>query len=213
MPVNSGFHEVQFPTSISIGSSGGPRRSTEIVTLGSGREQRNQRWADSLRRFDAGYGVKDLNHLHEMIAFYEARRGPLYGFRYRDPLDWKSCLPLANISEGDQVIGTGDGVQTVFQLIKAYGDGDLAYSRHIRKPVSGSVVIAIDTVLQSASSFAVDATQGTVGFLTSPASGSQITAGFAFDVPVRFESDEMTVNLAAFTAGDIPSIPLVEIAL
>ena len=85
MTLSPAFHEVRFPVDISLGSSGGPERSTEIVTLGSGHEQRNQRWSLSRRKFDAGYGVKGLDALHDVIAFFEARRGPLFGFRFRDP--------------------------------------------------------------------------------------------------------------------------------
>ncbi len=80
------FHEIQFPTAIAFHSTGGPARKTEIVTLGSGYEERNAVWANSRRRYDVGYGVKTLDDLHAVIAFFEARMGrllrlPLQGFR------------------------------------------------------------------------------------------------------------------------------------
>ena len=59
----AGFHEILFPLDIALKSAGGPERKTEIVALGSGREERNARWAHSRRRYDAGYGVKTLDAL------------------------------------------------------------------------------------------------------------------------------------------------------
>ena len=216
MPQLTDFHEVRFPTDIAFGSSGGPERSTEIITLGSGREKRNQRWAQSRRRYDAGYGVKDLDQLHNVISFYEARRGPLYGFRFRDPLDWKSCGPLSTATMLDQTVGIGDGSMTEFQLVKNYGEGENPFQREIQKPESGSVSVAVEGNERfEGTDFTVDLATGIVSFLPSsiPASGEQITAGFHFDGPVRFANDQLTISLAAFSAGDIPSIPLMEIRL
>ena len=213
MPVPADFHDVRFPTNISFGSSGGPQRRTEIVTIGSGREHRNQRWANSRRRYDAGYGVKDLDTLHEVVAFFEARRGSLHGFRFRDPLDWKSRSPLGETDAQDQKIGEGDGVATKFQLIKSYGEGEAAYNRRIELPVEGTIALAIDGSVVPQNGYSLDAGNGEITFEASniPSAGASITAGFEFDVPVRFASDELTVSLAAFIAGDMPSIPLVEI--
>lgn len=88
----SGFHEVLFPLDIALKSAGGPERRTEIVSFGSGREERNARWAHSRRRFDAGYGTRTLEQLRAAVAFFEERRGRLYGFRWRDRLDQTSGL-------------------------------------------------------------------------------------------------------------------------
>ncbi|HWP16021.1 MAG TPA: DUF2460 domain-containing protein, partial [Xanthobacteraceae bacterium] len=109
-----GFHEILFPLDIALKSAGGPERKTEIVALGSGREERNARWAHSRRRYDAGYGVKTLDALSQVVTFFEERRGQLYGFRWRDRLDHSSAAPGASVTPLDQAIGTGDGVQTEF---------------------------------------------------------------------------------------------------
>jgi len=212
MAEQSGFHDVRFPTDISIGSSGGPQRSTEIITLGSGREQRNQRWSQSRRRYDAGYGVKGLDLLQEVVAFYEARRGPLFGFRFRDPLDWKSCALSQTPGLNDVMIAKGDGVSTSFQLLKNYGEADAAYARTITKPVKDSVIIAVSGQLAVETvDYQVDYVTGLITFTSPVDADAAISAGFEFDVPVRFESDDFTVNLAAFTAGEVPSIPLIEV--
>jgi len=209
------FHEVLFPLDIALKSSGGPERRTDIVTLGSGREERNARWAHSRRRYDAGYGVKTHQALSQAIEFFEERRGRLHGFRWRDRLDHASGAPGASVSAIDQAIGTGDGVTASFSLVKTYGAAHAPYQRRIEKPVAGSVKVAVAGVEKAGSAFSVDAATGIVTFLAGhvPASGQAVTAGFLFDVPVRFDTDYLEVDLSAFAAGAIPKIPLVEIRL
>ena len=208
------FHEVLFPLDIALKSAGGPERRTDIVTFGSGREERNARWAHSRRRFDAGYGVKTFDALQQVVAFFEERRGQLYGFRWRDRLDHSSAAPAANISPLDQALGTGDGARATFQLTKTYGSTYAPYTRSISKPVPGSVRVAVaGSEVVSGSAFTCDSITGVVTFLPGhiPASGAAVTAGFLFDVPVRFDTDYLEVDLSAFAAGAIPKIPLVEI--
>jgi uncharacterized protein (TIGR02217 family) len=208
------FHEISFPLAIALGSQGGPARRTEIVTLGSGREHRNARWAHARRRYDAGSGVADVDALHQALVFFEERRGRLYGFRWRDRADWKSCAPSQTPQPTDQRIGTGDGARAVFQLVKTYGADHAPYERPIRKPVAGSVRVAVDGVEQAdTADFTVDATTGEATFAPSaiPGEGAVVTAGYLFDTPVRFEADDIAIDFAAFEAGALPKIPLVEI--
>jgi uncharacterized protein (TIGR02217 family) len=202
------FHEIRFPFAVAIGAVGGPQRRTEIVTLVSGREERNSPWADSVRRWDAGPGVKSLDDLHALIAFFEARRGRLHGFRFRDPIDNRSCTPSLVPDALDQVIGTGDGVATAFQLVKRYASGAQSWTRTIHKPVEGTVAVAVDGV---EAGIAVDHATGLVSFAAAPAEGAAITAGFAFDCPVRFDTDRLDIALDAIGAGAAPSVPLVEL--
>ena len=206
------FHEIQFPTSIAFHSSGGPERKTEIVTLGSGFEERNAVWANSRRRYDVGYGVKTLDDLHAVIAFYEARAGRLTGFRFRDFADFKSCAPGASVSPLDQAIGTGNGTTTQFQLAKTYTSGPSNWVRTIRKPVAGTVRVAVAGVEQT-SGITIDNTSGLITFDSAPAAAAAITAGFEFDTPVRFDTDQLSINLSSFAAGEIPAIPLIEILI
>src|SRR4051812_658090 len=203
------FHEILFPLDIALKSAGGPERKTDIVALGSGREERNARWAHSRRRYDAGYGVKTFEALSEVVAFFEERRGMLYGFRWRDRLDHSSSTDA--VTPADQVIGPGDGTTAAFQLVKNYGSIYAPYQRPIGKPVTGSVRVAVNGV--ESTDFTLDAAAGIVTFLAGhiPAVGAAITAGFLFDVPVRFDTDYLEVDLSAFAAGAIPKIPLVEI--
>jgi uncharacterized protein (TIGR02217 family) len=208
------FHETRFPTAISRAAHGGPERRTDVIVLGSGAEERNARWADSRRSYNAGYGVKSLDDLHAVIAFFEERRGRLHGFRWRDPTDWKSCAPEDIPSAVDQPIGTGDGTTAAFQLTKTYGASFNPWTRAITKPVAGTVVIAVDAVVQTpGTAFTVDTATGLVAFQPGhvPAADAAITAGFEFDVPVRFDTDKLEINLQGFRHGAIPSIPIVEI--
>ncbi len=216
MPALVGFHEVRFPTAVALGAGGGPERRTEIVTLGSGREERNSRWADSRRRYNAGYGVRSLDDLHAVIAFFEERRGRLYGFRWLDRADFRSGPPSAAPTAADQALGTGDGETAIFQLVKVYGALHAPYARTIAKPVAGSVRVAVDGVeLAETEDWSCDPATGLVTFEAGaiPAEDAAVTAGFAFDVPVRFDTDRLEIDLAAFEAGEIPAIPLVEIRL
>lgn len=206
------FHEVQFPTGISKGSSGGPMRMTDVVTLRSGYEQRNTIWADSRRRYDAGLGLQNLKDLYLVLEFFEARRGRLHGFRWKDWADYKSLDPITATSATDVALGTGDASTTTFQLRKVYTDAGGSYTRTIKKPVSGTVKVAVNSAVQTEGvDFTVDTTTGIITFTTAPGSGLAVTAGFEFDVPVRFNMDEISVNVEQFNAGAIPAIDIVEI--
>jgi uncharacterized protein (TIGR02217 family) len=210
------FHEIQFPTAISFGATGGPERRTDVVVLGSSHEERNQRWADSRRRYEAGYGLKSLDDLDAVIAFFEERRGRLHGFRWKDHIDFKSCAPTDEPAATDQSIGTGDGATADFQLTKLYGSSYAPWTREIRKPVSGSLIVAVDSLVQGeGTDFTVNATTGIISFETGsiPGPGAIITAGFEFDVPVRFDTDRLEISLDGFRHGSIPNIPVVEIRI
>jgi len=205
------FHEVQFPLRLALGTSGGPYRRTDIVSLSNGRENRNRRWKDARRHYDAGSGIRSVSDLYELLAFFEARAGQLYGFRFTDPVDFQSCGPHATVSSDDQPLGIGNGSRTAFQLVKVYGDTGGATERVIAKPQADSVTVQIDGVAMSPDDFSVDHATGIVTFDSAPINGAVIRAGFRFDVPVRFDADRIEINLDAFQAGRIPSIPLVEI--
>jgi uncharacterized protein (TIGR02217 family) len=205
------FDDIRFPPAISRGSSGGPERRTEIVTTASGREERNSRWADSRRRYNAGFGVKSLGDIHAVVAFFEERRGRLHAFRWKDHADFKSCPPASAISPTDQILGSGDGATAGFQLVKNYGSGLRNYARAITKPVAGSVVAAVNGA--ATADFTVNTATGVITFAAAPPLGHTVTAGFEFDVPARFDTDQLSINLAHFGAGDIPEIPVVEVRI
>lgn len=207
-----GFHEIRFPANLSFGSVGGPERRTEIVTLANGFEERNTPWAHSRRRYDAGVSLRSLDDVEALIAFFEARRGQLFGFRWKDWSDFKSCLPSKNPSPLDQLIGHGDGDRVAFSLSKTYRSGEETYTRPVVKPVPGTVLVAIagDPKVESIE-FTVDTNTGAIVFPTPPDPGVEITAGFEFDVPVRFDTDRIQTSVASFKAGDVPNVPVVEL--
>lgn len=189
------FHEVRLPARLAFGSTGGVERRTEIVTLASGHERRSTPWMHGRRRWLIGGGVRSLEDLAELTAFFEARRGRLYGFRFRDFADWKAT---------DETIGVGDGTRTVFPLSKGYGD----YRREITKPVAGTVVVRVAGAVAPAT---VDAASGAVTLGAAPAIGAAVTSSFEFDTPVRFDSDRLDVTLESFEAGRVVATPLVEV--
>ena len=209
-----GFHEIRFPANLSFGSLGGPERRTEIVTLANGFEERNTPWAHSRRRYDAGVGLRSLDDVEALIAFFEARRGQMHGFRWKDWADCRSCQASRAISAFDQGLGTGNGNRVEFGLVKTYRSGGQSYVRPIAKPVLGSVLVAVDRDIKvEGHEFTVDATTGLILFETAPPKGAEVSAGFEFDVPVRFDTDRIQTSLASFQAGDVPSVPVVEVRI
>jgi len=206
------FHEIRFPTNLSFGSVGGPERRTDVVTLANGFEERNTPWAHSRRRYDAGVGLRALDDIETLIAFFEARRGQLHGFRWKDWSDFKGGAPSRPLHFRDNVIGLGDGVTKEFQLAKIYRSGEETYARPITKPVAGSVVAGFDEAeLVAGVHFEVDETTGLIRFMDAPDEGVEVAASFEFDVPVRFDTDRIQTSMANFQAGEAPDVPVVEI--
>ena len=204
------FHPIRFPLDVALGARGGPERATDIVTLSSGREERNSRWAQSRRRYNAGYGVKSRADMQAVLAFFEERRGRFHSFLWRDGLDHSSNGGDGGPGATDQVLGAGDASKTTFQLVKKYGASFDPYFRPITKPVAGTVRVAVGGS-EVMSGFAVDTLAGTVTFTVPPADGAAVTAGFLFDVPVRFDIDRLDIELTSFDATDAPAIPLIEV--
>ncbi|WP_312065670.1 DUF2460 domain-containing protein [Brevundimonas sp.] len=199
------FHEVRLPARLAFGSTGGVERRTEITTLGSGFERRSTPWTEGRRRYLIGAGLRSLDDMAALTAFFEARRGRLYGFRFRDFADFKSCAPGEAVAATDRRIGTGDGARRMFRLGKTYGD----HVRRIAKPVEGSARVAVNGVETTA--FALDHLTGEVTLATPPISGAVVTAGFVFDTPVRFDADRIEVTLESFGAGPMVAMPLIEV--
>lgn len=206
----SAFHEVRLALALGFGSSGGPECATDVARLASGVESRNARWATSRRRWEVGGAAVKADVAHELVAFFEARRGRMHGFRFRDPVDWKSCAPSQAVAATDQGLGAGDGVTTAFQLVKRYASGGAFQDRKITKPVEDTCAVAIDGVETAA--FDVDWTTGVVTFDSAPAEGAVLTAGFEFDTPVRFDSDRLDLMLAGHDAVRVVRAALVEVA-
>jgi len=200
------FDDVDFPLALGRDASVTPAFSTAIVTTAAGAEQRNADWADARMRFDAGPGVRSEADIATLLAFFRARRGAARAFRFRDPFDFSSGGETP--SPTDQALGLGDGVTTGFALAKLYG-GDDPQVRPITRPVAGSIRVAVGGVEQAGGWTPMPG--GRIVFDTAPASGTAVTAGFLFDVPVRFEADSLEVSRSTFLAGEAPSVPLIEV--
>lgn len=203
------FHETRLPARLAFGSTGGVERRTEVVTLASGYERRSTPWAAGRRRYLIGANLRSLDDMAALTDFFEARRGRLYGFRFRDFADFRSCAPGGTPGPLDQVLGEGDGGRTAFALVKRHGEGDGGWARTIAKPVEGTVRIAVDGA--EVEDFEVDTTTGVVTLAGAPAEGAAVTAGFEFDTPVRFDADRIEVTLESFDAGRMAAVPLIEV--
>ncbi len=203
------FDDVIFPLSIGREASMSPAFSTQVIESPSGHERRSSDWADARLSFDAGPGVRSDADVATLVGFFRARRGAARGFRFTDHYDDRSCAPGATPGPLDQRLGVGDGARTAFQLMRFYGEGADAQDRRITRPVPGTIRVAVDGV-ERASGWRHEGL-GMIAFDTAPADGAVVTAGFCFDVPVRFAEDRIDINRATFAAGDMPSVPLVEI--
>lgn len=203
------FDDIAYPLALGRDTSISPEFSTSIAVTASGFERRNSLWSDARLRFDIGPGLRSEEELGTLIAFFRARRGPARGFRLRDPSDCSSAAMTGTPSPTDQLLGTGDGLRTDFALVKHYGAGADAQLRRITRPVAGSLRVALDAVPLAGGWTLAEG--GTIRFETAPPSGVQVSAGFLFDVPVRFAEDRLEIAGAAFAAGEAPSVPVVEI--
>ncbi|EPR16548.1 hypothetical protein M527_20945 [Sphingobium indicum IP26] len=203
------FDDVSFPLSVGREASVSPAFSTQVVESVSGHERRSSDWADARLSFDAGPGVRSEADMAALIAFFRARRGAARGFRFSDPYDDRSCAMGEAPGPLDQRLGLGDGVRAEFPLQRFYGAGEEAQARRITRPVAGTIRVAVDGV-EMAGGWS-HAGLGVIAFDVAPAEGAVLTAGFRFDVPVRFAEDRLDINRATFAAGEAPSVPLVEI--
>lgn len=195
------FIEARFPDDISYGSSGGPEYATDVVSTESGHEQRNINWQSARARYNVAHGVKTQAQLDTLIAFFRARKGRAIGFRFKDWGDY------AGVS---QLLGTGDGTRTLFQLVKRYSSGGAEEVRTVSKPVAGTVAIYHNSVLQT-SGVSVNAQTGMVTITPAPGVGVAVTADYEFDVPVRFDTDRLSASLDAYGVHSWNDIPLVEL--
>lgn len=195
------FAETRFPADISYGSAGGPEFSTDIIVTQSGHEQRNSNWIMARARYNVAYGVKTKEQLAALITFFRARKGQAEGFRYKDWTDFEAV---------GQVLGTGNGSNRDFSLIKIYADGGTTRTRYITKPVAGTVKIYLNSVLQT-SGVTVNTETGLVTLASAPANGVSVQADFEFDVPVRFATDRLSASLDTYGSYSVKDVPLVEV--
>ncbi len=202
------FHNKRLDVEISYGSLGGPGFKTSVATSGTGNEQRNQEWERARATYDLKYGIRDTNDMHNVIKFFYARRGRAYSWRFKDWLDYQIEDQNVHVVENDYTAGE------VFQLFKRYEDGaGDPYDRIISKPVEGSLVnLRHNNVIMQASHYSVDWTTGEITLNQPYTQGTVISLDYIeFDVPVRFDIDELDISMDAFDQNSINSIPIIEV--
>ncbi|GAA4026905.1 hypothetical protein GCM10022281_01910 [Sphingomonas rosea] len=199
------FEDVDFPLELGLKAEVCACFSTTVSTSTAGFEQRNVNWSQSRLRFDVGPGVRSVGDLQTLLRFFRAMRGNATAFRFRDPLDHSTTADNAAPLATDVTIGIGDGSSLNFPLSILYGSGEL---RRITRPVAASLRIAIDGSETGAWSL-LD--KGIIEFEQPPTAGALITAGFLFDVPVRFEQEQLAVSQTTHLAGEAKAIPLIEV--
>lgn len=202
------FHEVRLPDDVERGAQGGPRFKTTVIILDSGFERRNIDWSQARGAWDVGYGIDDKTAFSVVLTFFRAREGRAHGFRFKDWSDFE----LAR-----QSIGVTDTSNTLFQIFKRYTSGTINYDRTLNKIVSGTVSVWVNNIAiiegAGASEYQIDLNTGiiTIGATLAAQSGTLVEAQCEFDVPVRFDNDQISVNMEIFNAGQIPNIQIIEI--
>jgi uncharacterized protein (TIGR02217 family) len=195
------LEDVVFPQNVSTGSGGGPGFRNTIVVGGAGIEQRIVHWQTARARYRVGYGMKSWADLTAVLALFRNAQGRAHGFRYRDPLDHRIT---------GQIIGAGDGATTAFQIVKDYAVAGQVYRRTIAKPVPGTLAVSLDGAPQGGD-WSVETATGIITFAAPPGHGVAVSVNCQFHVPVRFDHDELQINLASFNVGEAPDITLIEL--
>jgi uncharacterized protein (TIGR02217 family) len=178
----------RFPGCPSFGFTANPQYSVTISQSASGRERRNRNWSRPLNQYSVTVGPRLEDEIQELLEFWHAMGGPECGFRFKDYSDFKSSRVNENISATDQVLVFSADSPGGYQLRKTYQFGSRQLVRPILKPVTGTVLLADNGVVKTAGAdYVVDYTTGLIEISFTPV--GQITAGFEFDVPVRFDSE------------------------
>lgn len=195
-----------------------PKTKTSIGVSAGGGEQRNQLWEHPLRKFILPEAAgREWSVVEGLTKHWYVTSGPANTFPWKDPLDFASCdLARPNLTPeialDDQAVGTGDGFSDLFQLVKAYVVGAETYTRTIHLPVLSSVKIGLDGVLVDPGLYTLSRPGGVLQFDSPPANGAIITAGFLFDVEVRFESDDVIEGILRDRhIGGFADITLIEV--
>ena len=203
----------RFPDDISYGSRGGPGFATTVVPTDSGSESRNQRWSYPRHEYDVAFGINTLARLEALLIYFHLVAGRAIGFRYKDWMDFKSCLRASTPAATDCALGTGDGVTAAFQIVKVYTGGAYSRTRKITKPINGTLLVAVAGAAKTEGThYNASYTTGIITFTAGniPTEGQAVTAGFEFDVPVRFDTDRLSINIDDYNAGAV-QVPLIEL--
>lgn len=192
------FSDKLLPIEFSLGAVGGPEFSTNILGMANGAEQRNINWKYGRCRYDLFPALRSSDKLEELLSFFRVHLGRAVGFRMRD---WADC----KITKG--FVAVADGKTAEFQLVKRYVVSDMERVRLIRKPCKGSVMVFVDDALSNP---VCDYNSGKITFAFAPPKDSIITCSLDFDIPVRFDTDYLEINLDAVN-GKNCVIPVVEI--
>lgn len=190
------FDDVRLPIDVERGASGGPRFRTSVTVLATGREQRNSDWPTQRGAWEIAYGIQSKADFAAVVAFFYARQGKARGFRFRDWSDYQAT---------SEIIGTGTGAQTDFQLVKNY-TSVVTYQRRITRPVTGTVAVTVNGVTAP---FTLQPL-GIIRLNTAAPATQIVRATYEFDIPVRFDTDDLNITMETYDAGTIDTLPILE---
>ena len=208
------FHDVRLQDIVNIRAGGSLEYSTQILTTASGFEHRNGRWAQPRRRYELHFGTRRIGELRAISRFFRARKGRLHGFLWRDQLDYRSHNRASGTQATDQPMRRLRADGRVWAFYKGLRQAPTHPKfRRIFKPLAASVRLAHRGQLISPAQYAVHAAEGVIVFAAAHARTEDVTAGFDFDVPVRFDADQLEIQLTSSAAGTCAPLALVELRL
>lgn len=161
------------------------------------------RWPRRRRSWTLSYALEDTDEVENLFDVNGTEAGFLY--IAADPLG--DTTKSDYIAE-DQLIGTGDGSETQFQLSVTSETTARSVTRDVKYPISGTVIVYKDGTPTVA--FTVSTTTGIVTMTSPPANAVEVTADFHFAYPVRFVSETFDVTLGA-NHKEIRSVAIEEV--
>lgn len=207
MAIDPAFVNERMPDSIERGAKGGPGFLTTVLELSSGFEHRNQEWERARQAWDIGYGMQNKEDYTTILDFFMVCAGRAHGFRFKDWTDYE----IGTVDD-PQVLGASTGTSVRFQAIRVYSVGTYSFVRKITRLVEGTVSVYDNGVLKTeGSDYTVDYDTGGIVFGTSPPMGHIISIVAEFDVPVRFDTDVLNIEVTWEEAAEVPQIVIKEL--
>lgn len=187
---------------------GGPEYYTRLVRTVVGKEFRDEIRAQAMHKYDVAHAAKKPSAWKPLRAFFHIAGGRANAFRFKDWTDYRG-------QDGGQglfaSLGYSATAGAAYQMYKRYTAGSSTRDRRIQKPRPNKITVEGD------SGFVLGGIDYTTGIVYA-SSGVPLTWTGDFDVPCRFDIDEMRGSVAGKKGnGDLimewGSIPIIEVPI
>lgn len=194
------FIEERLLDSVSYGTVYGESFNTDIKVMRNKSESRNMQWSESQGTYTLVFDALLEEDRAKVMKVFRTCRGRGVGFRLKNWVDYKAK---------NETLGVMTDNTQSFQLKITSSAGGYTTVKTIRKPVVGRVVVYVDGVETPAT---IDYTKGIVTVAADI--GSTISWSGEYDIPVRFDNDDIHWSVDAKTGSTFimgTDVDLVEI--